>query len=199
MPSGRLPHELCGRGNPCRQRVDCAGDGGSLGGRGGARERARPGDPAEGRPGRGCLRVRLYPSRQPAVAGAPDRELPDGGRCRAHPDPVRVLRPRRPGPAPEHPEPAAKDAEPGARGAGGGADDVRRAHPPVGRGGGRGEEEFRRPGVPVGHPAKCPAVRGTDLRAADNLVCAREPRGGGLHGAGERGDRNWRDAGGSGR
>jgi len=53
LPPGRFPRELGRCGKPCRQGVDCTGDGGSLGGGGGAGERTRPGDPAEGRPGRG--------------------------------------------------------------------------------------------------------------------------------------------------
>jgi len=162
-------------------------------GRDRAGRRDGPRDPAADLPGRRGGGVRLYPPGQPAVARPAHRELPHRRRRGAHPDPVRVLRPAGPGPASEHAGPGAPDAQPGAGDTRRGADDVRRADPPLGGGGGRGAAELPGAGVPGRDSPIGETVRGANLWTAHHFLCAGEPRGRGLRGTGERGDRNWRD------
>ena len=61
---------------------------------------------------RGARRLRLRPHRLPAVAGPADRERSGGGRRGAGADPVRVLRPGGPGPAPAQRQPRAEEPQP---------------------------------------------------------------------------------------
>ena len=89
----------------------------------------------------------------------------------AHPDPVRVLRPRGADPADRHDEPRPRPPQPGARDQGGRPDDVRRANEPVRRR--RPPRSARHLGdarLRHRHPAQRPPVRGAELRAADRAV-----------------------------
>ena len=60
-------------------------------------------------------RLRLHPHRLPAVARPADRQRPDRRRLRAHPAPMRVLRPGRTDPAACHDRPRPRPPEPGPR------------------------------------------------------------------------------------
>ena len=111
-----------------------------------------PRDPPADLPGRRRRRLRLRAARQPALTWLAYCQLPHRGRRGADPDPVRVLRPAGPGPAPTDAEPGAADAQPRAGDAGRGADHVRRADPALGGSGGRGAAELPGAGVPSGDP-----------------------------------------------
>ena len=96
----------------------------------GCRRRSRP------RPERS--RVRLHPHRLPAQPRPAHRQRHGRGERGVHPDPVRVLRARGPLAAAQEHRPGQAAPQPDAARVDHPADDVRRAHPPLGAGRRRG-------------------------------------------------------------
>ena len=145
--------------------------------RGGAGRRPAAGAPAQPRDRVRPLRFRRHLHRLPAVARPAHGERPDGGRRRADPDAVRVLRARGPLAADRDDPPRARPPEPGARGARRRAHDVRRAHEPVGRGCRRGS---RRTSGPRSSRPSCPrSVRLSEAPSHGRPIAAlrsRQPR-----------------------
>ena len=150
------------------------------------RDRAGPGlqPGAAAAPGarRGPRRLRLRPHRLPAVARPADGERPGRGLRGAGADPVRVLRPRGPGPAAAQRRPGAEEPEPGARAVDDRPGHVRRPHQagrPGRRRGPRATSATRCAARSSPGPCGCPRRRRSASRSSRSIrpPGARSPTG----------------------